>query len=96
MILTLTGEQHVDWNTSDIDFEGRGADRGLRGIAFDPMIFISQPVMNFFVTTKLLPSRFLQKPPFKTAHEICRMERAPLKTSTGLIVCSLLSGYQRI
>ena len=29
------GEQHVDWNTSDIDFEGRGADRGLRGIAFD-------------------------------------------------------------
>ncbi len=29
------GQQHVDWNTSDIDFEGRGADRGLRGIAFD-------------------------------------------------------------
>ena len=24
-----TGEQHVDWNTSKIDFEGRGADRGL-------------------------------------------------------------------
>ena len=21
------GEQNVDWNTSDIDFEGRGADR---------------------------------------------------------------------
>ena len=30
-----SGELHVDWNTSDIDFEGRGADRGLRGIAFD-------------------------------------------------------------
>ena len=29
------GQQHVDWNTSDIDFEGRGADRGLRGITFD-------------------------------------------------------------
>ena len=27
------GEQHVDWNTADIDWEGRGADRGLRGIA---------------------------------------------------------------
>ena len=26
--------QHVDWNTSQIDFQGRGADRGLRGIAF--------------------------------------------------------------
>ncbi len=30
-----SGHQHVDWNTSEIDFEGRGADRGLRGIAFD-------------------------------------------------------------
>ena len=28
-------EQHVDWNTGEIDFEGRGADRGLRGICFD-------------------------------------------------------------
>ena len=28
-------EQHVDWNTSNIDFEGRGADRGLRGICFN-------------------------------------------------------------
>ena len=34
-------EQHVDWNTSDIDFEGRGADRGLRGICFhDEDIYI--------------------------------------------------------
>ena len=27
--------QHVDWNASVIDFEGRGADRGLRGIEFN-------------------------------------------------------------
>ena len=27
--------QHVDWNASGIDFEGRGADRGLRGIEFN-------------------------------------------------------------
>ena len=26
--------QVVDWNTSEIDFQGRGWDRGLRGIAF--------------------------------------------------------------
>ena len=26
--------QVVDWNTTDIDFTGRGWDRGLRGIAF--------------------------------------------------------------
>ena len=27
-------EQVLDWNTCDINWEGRGADRGLRGIAF--------------------------------------------------------------
>jgi hypothetical protein len=27
-------EQVIDWNTSKIDWEGRGGDRGLRGIAF--------------------------------------------------------------
>ena len=27
-------EQVIDWNTSSIDWEGRGGDRGLRGIAF--------------------------------------------------------------
>ena len=28
-------EQTIDWNTVDIDWQGRGWDRGLRGIAFD-------------------------------------------------------------
>ncbi len=27
-------EQVIDWSTSSIDWEGRGGDRGLRGIAF--------------------------------------------------------------
>lgn len=27
-------ERVIDWNTADIDWEGRGGDRGLRGIAF--------------------------------------------------------------
>ena len=27
--------QPIDWNTMDIDWQGRGWDRGLRGIAFD-------------------------------------------------------------
>jgi len=27
-------EQKIDWNTGDIDFAGRGWDRGLRGIEF--------------------------------------------------------------
>ena len=28
-------EQRLDWNTSEIDFTGRGWDRGLRGIEFN-------------------------------------------------------------
>ena len=31
---TLAVKQHIDWNKGDIDFAGRGWDRGLRGIAF--------------------------------------------------------------
>ena len=27
--------QAIDWNTTDFDWQGRGWDRGLRGIAFD-------------------------------------------------------------
>ena len=27
--------QTIDWNRGDIDWQGRGWDRGLRGIAFD-------------------------------------------------------------
>ena len=29
-----TVEQVLDWNTPDIDWTGRGWDRGLRGVAF--------------------------------------------------------------
>lgn len=32
---TQTEKQHIDWNTSEIDFEGRGTERSLRGITFD-------------------------------------------------------------
>ena len=31
---TQSVSQVVDWNTADIDWSGRGWDRGLRGIAF--------------------------------------------------------------
>ena len=34
--------QVVDWNTMDIDWQGRGWDRGLRGIAFhDETVYIA-------------------------------------------------------
>lgn len=78
------GEQHVDWNTSQIDFEGRGADRGLRGIAFsgdDIYIAASDELFCYdrnFKIQKSFRNRYL-----KHCHEICRMEQTIFLTSTG-------------
>ena len=81
---TLEGQQHVDWNTSNIDFEGRGADRGLRGIAFDDddiyiaasdELFCYDKDFNLNVSFK---NRYLRH-----AHEICRMDRRLFISSTG-------------
>ena len=79
-----TGEQQVDWNTGAIDFEGRGADRGLRGIAFDGdeiYIAASDELLVYdrdFEILRSHKSRYL-----KHCHEICRMERMLFLTSTG-------------
>ncbi len=81
---TRTGEQHVDWNTSEIDFEGRGADRGLRGIAFDGGdIFIAASDELFcydknFEITASYRNRYL-----KHCHEIACRDRHLFLTSTG-------------
>ena len=77
-------EQRVDWNTSEIDFEGRGADRGLRGIAFngdDILIAASDELFRYDRSFKLMTSnknRYL-----KHCHEICRYEQTIFLTSTG-------------
>ncbi len=79
-----TGRQLVDWNTVEIDFEGRGADRGLRGIAFDGddiYIAASDELFCFdhgFSIRGSFKNRYL-----KHCHEICRMERKIFLTSTG-------------
>ena len=76
--------QHVDWNTSNINFEGRGADRGLRGIAFngdDIYIAASDELFRYDRSFKIMTSsrnRYL-----KHCHEICRMEQTIFLTSTG-------------
>ena len=44
------GEQHVDWNTSDIDFEGRGADRGLRL----SLINVTEPTSSYDISSGVL------------------------------------------
>jgi len=78
------GAQLVDWNTSDIDFEGRGADRGLRGIAFDgDDIYIAASDELFCYDRNFEIQRSHKNRYLKHCHEICRMERMIFLTSTG-------------
>jgi hypothetical protein len=74
----------VDWNTADIDWQGRGWDRGLRGIAIDgervyiaasDELFVYDPGFN------LLES--YRNPYLKHCHEICIYQRRLYLTSTG-------------
>jgi hypothetical protein len=79
-----TGEQQVDWNTGSIDFEGRGADRGLRGIAFDgDEIYIAASDELFVYDRDFEILRSHKNRHLKHCHEICRMERMLFLTSTG-------------
>lgn len=77
-------QRHVDWNTGEIDFEGRGADRGLRGIEFDGddiLIAASDELFRYdrsFNIRSSFRNRYL-----KHCHEISRMERTLFLTSTG-------------
>lgn len=79
-----TGRRTVNWNTSAIDFEGRGADRGLRGIAFDDddvLIAASDELFCFdreFTIRESFRNRYL-----KHCHEISGMDRKIFLTSTG-------------
>ena len=76
--------QHVDWNASDIDFTGRGADRGLRGIAFngdDILIAASDELFRYDRSFKMKTSNKNQY--LKHCHEICRHQQTLFLTSTG-------------
>lgn len=76
--------QVIDWNRSSIEWQGRGWDRGLRGIAFDgETIYIaaSDELFAYSPDFRLLASwrnRFL-----KHCHEIVVYERNLFLTSTG-------------
>ena len=81
---TRSGEQHIDWNTGEIDWEGRGADRGLRGIAFDgDEIYIAASDELFVYDQNFNKLRSFKSRYLKHCHEICRVERRIFLTSTG-------------
>ncbi len=76
--------QHVDWNTGEIDFEGRGADRGLRGITFDgDDIYIAASDELFCYDRSFRMRKSFRNRYLKHCHEICRMDRVIFLTSTG-------------
>jgi len=77
-------EQAIDWTTSKIDFEGRGGDRGLRGIAFvgdEILIAASDELFHYDRSFKIRTSS--KNYYLKHCHEICTFERTVFLTSTG-------------
>lgn len=74
----------VDWNTADIDWQGRGWDRGLRGIAFDgERVFIAASDELFEYTPEFEQVASYRSPFLKHCHEIARYERRLFLTSTA-------------
>ena len=76
--------QTLDWNTADIDWQGRGWDRGLRGIAFDGervYIAASDELFAYSPDFRLIDS--WRNPYLRHCHEISVYERRLYLTSTG-------------
>lgn len=74
----------LDWNTMDIDWQGRGWDRGLRGIAFDgDTVYIAASDELFGYAPDFRPRGRWRNPYLKHCHEICRHERTLFLASTG-------------
>jgi len=80
----LTVDQKIDWNRMDIDWAGRGWDRGLRGIAIDGehvYIAASDEIFCYSPDFKLLAS--YKNPYLKHAHEMWIHKRMLYVASTG-------------
>jgi len=76
--------QVIDWNTMDIDWQGRGWDRGLRGIAFDDeRIFIAASDELFVYDQAFEKLASYRSPYLRHCHEISRYKRRLYVTSTG-------------
>lgn len=76
--------QTLDWNKMDIEWEGRGWDRGLRGIAFDgDKVCIAASDELFFYTPGFEKIASHRNPYLKHCHEIFRYQRRLYLTSTG-------------
>lgn len=76
--------QTIDWNSGDIDFRGRGWDRGLRGVAFDGGDIYVAASDELFVYDRTFSRKASYRNRYlKHAHEIHRHGRKLYVTSTG-------------
>ena len=76
--------QVVDWNTSEIDFQGRGWDRGLRGIAFFAgEIYIAASDELFVYDQAFNIKRSFRSSYLKHCHEIFQLNNHLYLTSTA-------------
>jgi len=76
--------QTLDWNKTGIDWQGRGWDRGLRGIAFDgETVYITASDELFAYTPDFRLIGSWRNPYLKHCHEIAVWERRLFLASTG-------------
>ena len=76
--------QAIDWNKGDIDWQGRGWDRGLRGITFDGgLVYIAASDELFAFTPDFRPAGSWRNAYLKHCHEVAVHERSLFLTSTG-------------
>jgi hypothetical protein len=83
-LTTGTSELVLDWHTSDIDWEGRGGDRGLRGITFhDDCVYLaaSDEILMYDPSFNRVGS--FTNPYLKHCHEIDVDGDSLYVTSTG-------------
>jgi len=76
--------QALDWDTASIDWQGRGWDRGLRGIAFDDdKVYIAASDELFVYDRNFNMLASYRSLHLKHCHEIFRYKRRLYLTSTG-------------
>jgi len=76
--------QTIDWNTVDIDWQGRGWDRGLRGIAFDgELIYMAASDELYAFTPDFRRVGSWRNSYLRHCHEIAVFGRKLFLSSTG-------------
>ena len=76
--------QVLDWSEADIDWEGRGGDRGLRGIAFhDGMTYLAASDEIFIYDRDFVRRGSIRNPYLKHCHEITVHDGHLFMASTG-------------